>query len=378
MNKIEFEPIHTKAQWEHYFGLCRRLYANDPAWIEPLHHSTKARWSPKNPWFEHATAKAWLAFCDGEAVGSIAAGLDARARDENGNPVGYFGQFECVEDPGIAKRLVDQAMGWLAGRGASLMRGPFDLHINDSCGLLVEGFDSPPMMLMPHQRPYYDALLTETDLEPVMRLFAYMIEPDFQAPKAMARLATRHAKNLTLRRLDGRHYSQEIRLLRNLFNDAWQDNWGFVPFSETEFDAIGQELRPILVSDYTSIAMVDDKPAGFLIALPNINELIADFNGRLLPINWLKLLWRLKRRTNRSARVPLMGVGSTYHQTPLGALIAFSMIDAVRWPLHNNGIKRVEMSWILETNQGMNRLIEAMGGRRYKTYQMYEAKVKTP
>lgn len=374
-NSLSIEPVTQPAQWREYHHLCRRLYASDRAWIEPLHQTMKARWSRHNPWFQSAQGTCWLARRNGDVVGSISAQIDDRAVEDGGGRVGYFGQFECIDDTNVSRALLDRARQWLRPLGVEWMKGPFDLHINESCGLLVEGFETPPMLMMPHHRPYYAHLFEDAGLEPEMRLLAYIIEPNFQAPRAMERLQTRHEASLRTRPLDVKRYSDEIALLRELFNDAWRLNWGFVPFSEAEFHALGKELRPVLDPSYTSIAVLDDEPVGFLIALPNINELIQDFGGKLLPVNWIKLLLRLKTNAVTTARVPLMGVRSKFHGRSMGALIAFSMIDAVRWPLHANGIKNVEMSWILETNSGMNGLIEAMGGNCYKTYQMYRQRL---
>ena len=375
---VTVQPWVGRRDWAAYHQFCRRIYAADGAWVEPLHQTTQARWKSRHPWFEYGKAQAWLARRDGLVVGSISAQWDSRAIDDQGHPVGYFGQFECIEDSDVACALFETAKAWLRDQGILEMKGPFDLHINDTCGLLVEGFETPPMMMMPHHPNYYDDLLTKVGLSPEIKLYAYTIAPNFEAPRVMKRLAIRHSSRLEIRRLDSRRYAQEIELIRTLFNDAWQSNWGFVPFSEREFAAIGRELKPLLQGDYTAIAMLDGEAAGFLIALPNINELISGFNGRLWPMNVWKLIWRLKTQAYQTARVPLMGVRSDFHQGPLGALIAFSMIDAVRWPLHRNGVTQVEMSWILETNDGMNALIEAMGGERYKTYQMYQHRLDSP
>ena len=375
LKSVSIEPVTRPGQWREYHRLCQHLYATDPAWIEPLHQTMKARWSRKNPWFESAHGMCWLARCEGEVVGSISAQIDERLAHSGDGRVGYFGQFECINDPRVSRALFDEARRWLLKQGSEWVKGPFDLHINESCGLLVRGFETSPMLMMPHHRPYYASLVEDAGLEPEMRLLAYIIEPNFKAPPAMKRLQTRHQDALRIRPLNVRRYSDEIDLLRALFNDAWRLNWGFVPFSEAEFEALGKELRPVLNPRYTSIAMLHDEPVGFLIALPNINELIKDFKGRLWPTNWMKLLWRLKTSAATTARVPLMGVKSQFHGRSMGALIAFSMIDAVRWPLHDSGIEQVEMSWILETNSGMNGLIEAMGGDCYKTYQMYRQRL---
>jgi hypothetical protein len=370
--KIQISELVSGKDWAEYWGLQQRIYAHDPQWVAPLQQVVKAKWSKKNAWLEHARAQAWLARMEGQVVGSISAHVDSRLPLVGGQLVGQFGQFESIDQPAVAKALLTAAKCWLRSEGCAVMQGPFDLHINDTCGLLVEGFDTPPMMMMAHQPAYYRSLLENSGLETAIRLFAYRVSPDFEAPRAMLRLQKYHGRGLRVRPLNTKRYSDEMVLLRSLFNDAWRDNWGFVPFSESEFRQVGHELRPVLVPEFTSIAELDGKPVGFLIALPNINELTRTFNGRLLPFNWLQLVWNLKRGNYHTARVPLMGVASQYHQTAFGALVAFSMMDAVRWPLHRRGVDEVEMSWILETNQGMNSLIEALGGERYKTYEILQ------
>ena len=368
---VEVQPVENRQQWRAFHGFPQRIYADDSAWVQPLNQTVKARWNPKRPWFEHAEVRAWVARRDGRVVGTISAQIDQRCVDPTKGRVGHFGQFEAINDSVVAKALLDQAQRWLRQRGCDWISGPFDLHINEMCGLLVDGFDDPPMIMMPHHPRYYAELLKSAGLAEEMALWAYRVNPDFVAPKAMTRLRARAGNRLELRPFDRSRYKQELELLRELFNDAWQDNWRFVPFSREEFNALGQELRPILNPDYTAIAHVDGEPAGFVIALPNLNELTQSFRGRLWPVNGLKLLPALTRHRLTSARVPLMGVRHRFHKTTLGALVAFSMIDQIRHPLHANGVGNVEMSWILETNDGMNGLIEAIGGERYKTYQMY-------
>ena len=368
----------SRQHWADYHQLCRRIYADDPQWIEPLRQTVKGRWAERHPWFHNAKAAFWLAYRDQQPVGCISAQVDERAPVLESKVRGYFGQFECIDDQGVAQGLIQVADEWLSGEGCQRMDGPFDLHINDQCGLLVEGFDTPPMMMMPHHPEYYARLLTSLGFEKIMALYAYRVAPNFEAPRAMKRLKRQHESSLKLRQFDMRRFNDEMALLRVLFNDAWHDNWGFVPFSEAEFSAMGSELKTLLIPEYTCIAFLDNRPVGFLVALPNLNELIKSFEGRLFPLNWARLLWNIRRRKTQTARVPLMGVSSHLHHTPTGALVAFSMMDQVRWALHKDGIQEVEMSWILETNQGMNSLIEVLGGERYKTYHIVGKAVGTP
>lgn len=368
---VTVQPVENRQQWRAFHGFPKRIYATDPAWVQPLNQTISARWRRQRPWFEHAQVKAWLAMRAGEVVGTISAQVDDRALDPTTGRVGYFGQFEAIDDAAVARALVNEASAWLKRRDCDWVSGPFDLHINEMCGLLVDGFDTPPMIMMPHHPRYYAPLLKASGLHEEMALLAYRVNPDFEPPKVMARLQQREGARIELRSIDRSRYVEELELLRGLFNDAWQDNWRFVPFSSEEFAALGKELRPILNPQYTAIAFVDGAPAGFIIALPNLNEITRTFQGRLWPLNALKLMRALAGQGFTTARVPLMGVSQRFHKTPMGALVAFSMIDAIRHPLHHNGVRNVEMSWILETNEGMNGLIEAIGGERYKTYQMY-------
>lgn len=369
--RIQIEPVRNRSQWREFIEFPRKVYARDPHWVEPLHFERRKQWSNRSPWFEHAEAQAFLARRDGSVVGTISAQIDDFQPLEQGRKVGYFGQMEAIDDQVVFQVLLEAAADWLHSKGCGLMRGPYDLSVNQSCGLLVEGADSPPMVMMGHAPDYYARQLKGLGLDGVMDLLAYLLPPDFSPPASMRRLLERAGRKIRFRPLDFSRYDEEVLLLRDIFNDAWSENWGFVPLSESEFRQMGRELRQIIRPGYTCIAEQDGHAAGFIVALPNINELIADLGGRMLPFGWARLLWRLKRRKATTARVPLMGVRKQFQRGPLGAAVSFGMIEQVRHALHADGIRNVELSWILETNQGMNSLIEAMGGRLYKRYRMF-------
>jgi hypothetical protein len=370
-DRVRIEQVGRRRQWREFYAVARTVQGRDPNWIEPLRFERQRQWSRRNPWFQHADATAFLARIDGRAVGSISAQVDSLQPVEDGRKIGYFGQLEGVDDPAVFAALLDAAEGWLRGQGCRLMRGPYDLGVNQSCGLLVDGADSPPMVMMGHAPAWYATRLEEAGMSRAMDLLAYLLPPDFSPPQAMVRLLERARRRISFRPMDFSRYDEEVMLLRDIFNDAWSENWGFVPLTEAEFRQMGSELRQIIRPGYTCIAEQDGQAAGFIVALPNINELIADLNGRLLPLGWARLLWRLKRRRATTARVPLMGVRRQFQRGPLGAAISFGMIEQVRHALHADGIRNVELSWILETNQGMNSLIEAMGGQLYKRYRMF-------
>jgi GNAT superfamily N-acetyltransferase len=252
------------------------------------------------------------------------------------------------------------------------VRGPFSLSINEETGLLVEGFDTPPVFMMGHAWPYYGAHIEACGYAKAQDMFAYLAPPDFTAPAVMQRLVERETRQVKVRPLDRSRFASEIALLRDIFNDAWSQNWGFVPFTAEEFDELGRNLRFLLPTDLIQIAEIDGEGVAFIIALPNINEAIRGLNGRLLPLGWLKLLWRLKVSFPGTARVPLMGVRRRFQDKRIGAALAFLVIDTVRKGLIARGVKQVELSWILEDNTGMRSIIESIGGRAYKRYRVYE------
>jgi hypothetical protein len=369
---VEVRPAVNRRDWHAFMELPARLFADDPMWIEPLRRERAALWSHDHPWFQHAHAQLFLAWRGDRVVGSISAQRDDLYERQWGVPVGYFGQFDAEDDPAVFRALLDAAAGWLREHRCSLMQGPYDLGVNQSCGLLVEGFDAPPMMLMGHARPYYAQRLHEAGLETAMDLHAYLLAPDFAVPRLMARVTGDLKERARFRPIDRRRYWQDLETLRDIFNDAWAHNWGFVPFTEAEFRHMGRSLKPLLRPDYIQIAEVDGEAAGFIVALPNVNELIRDLHGRLLPFGWARLLWRLTRKQATTARVPLMGIRQRYQSSPLGAGLALGLIDRLRAPMQADGIRNVELSWILETNQRMRSLLAMLGAQAYKRYRIFQ------
>ncbi len=375
---IRIQPVRDRKEWRDFYAVPESIQGPDPCWIKPLHLERKALWSRGNPWFAHASAAAFLAYRGGSAVGRISAQVDHLQPPHEGRKLGYFGQFECRNEPEVAALLLDHAAAWVRRHGCGYLRGPFDLGINQACGLLVEGQETPPMLMMGHAPAYYQKLLLGSGMQPEMDLLAYLLPPDFNAPPAMQRLLKRSSERIRFRPMSFKDFGTDLERLRDVFNDAWAGNWGFVPLTAEEFRYMGKEMRKILKPEYTCVAEINATAVGFIVALPNLNELIADLDGRLFPVGWVKLLWRLARQRAQSARVPLMGVRQAYQRGPTGSAISFGLIDRVRHALHVDGIDRVEVSWILETNQGMNAMIKAMGGHLYKRYRLFGRVVEGP
>ncbi len=369
---VEIVAADSAARRRDFLRLPHRLYAQDPLWVAPLEIELRQRLWGGNPYLQHASVQAWVALRDGRPVGRISAQFDRLQQEYHDDMAGSFGLFESEDDPRVAEALFEAAAAWLRGHGARCLRGPLNLSVNEECGLLVEGFDTPPSIMMGHGRPYYDALLAGSGLSGARDLLAYRVAPDFAAPRVMQRLADSLAVQVRVRTLDRAHKARDLEILREVFNDAWSQNYGFVPFTVEEFDEVGRLMTLLLPEDYVQIAEVDGEPAAFIVAMPNIHEITATLRGRLLPFGWLRLLWGVKVRHPRSARVPLMGVRRRYQHSRLGPGLAFMVIDAVRKGLCARGVREVELSWILEDNAGMRGIIEAIGGTVYKRYRLYE------
>ena len=369
---VQIREVSSKKALNAFIRVPWRVYENDPNWVPPLIAERKQSFSPGHPYFKHAIWQAWVAYRDGKPVGRISAQIDELHLRQHADGAGYFGMLEAEDDPAVFAALFGAAEDWLRGEGMRRVRGPFNLHINEEVGLLVDGFTTPPFVLMGHARPWYGPAVEAQGYRPVRDLLAYHVRPDFEAPRVMTRLAERVSQRVTVRAARRRQLLQDAAIMRDIFNDAWQNNWGFVPLAEADWEETVRTLIKLMPDDYIQIAEFDGEPAAFIVALPNINEAARDLNGSLLPFGWAKLLWRLKVRHPRTARIPLMGVRREFQQSRLGPTHAFLVIDAVRKALHANGVEDVEMGWILEDNMGMRNIIETIGGEAYKRYRVYE------
>ncbi|VAW80568.1 Hypothetical protein associated with Serine palmitoyltransferase [hydrothermal vent metagenome] len=371
-DELEICRVDSKARLRDFIHLPWKLYRDDPNWVAPLLIEQKQRYSSKNPFFEHARWRAWVAYRNGKPVGRISAQIDQLYLERYPDRTGHFGSLEAEDDPAIFPRLFKAAETWLHEQGMSLVTGPFNLSINEEAGLLVDGFDTPPRIMMGHNPPYYGAHIEANGFKPARDLLAYHQPPSYDFSPAIKRLLERSSSRIQIRHLNRKALNEELAILRHIFNDAWSENWGFVPFTEAEFKEVGKAMTLLLDDDFVQIAEVDGEPAAMIIGLPDINQAIRDLNGRLFPLGWLKLLWRIKVRYPTHARIPLMGVLKKHQNTRLGPALAFAVTEALRAPFVRRGIEDVEMSWILDNNQGMRNIIEQLGGVEYKRYRLYE------
>ncbi len=371
---LKIRRVTTRQDRDHFLSLPYSLYADDPAWVPPLFSLLRDRLPPrKNPYFRHAEVACFVAERGGRVVGRISTQVCQLVQKYHGQGTGHYGLFECENHSATALALFDEAEGWLKQRGMTRMLGPFDLSINDEVGMLVEGFQSRPFVMMGHHRDYYAALLNDAGFDKAIDLYAYLLDISIPYTGRIQRIVQRASQDarIAIRAVAKKDQDRELRQALELFKDGWSDNWGFVPPTDVEVEHLIRQLRPLLDRGLVTMAEVDDEVAGFMIALPNLNEFIADLNGRLFPTGWLRLLWRLRYAHFDSVRVPLMGIRKKYHDTRIGAYAALSMIDYCRANFLPQGVSRCEMSWILESNAAMKGILNAAGCEPYKRYRVY-------
>ena len=368
---FDVRPVVGKAMLKQFVKLPWAVYRDDPAWSPPLLLERFGALSKREPIFRHLHWQAWIAWQGKRPAGRISAQVDALHLERHGDGSGFFGLLEGFDDPALFASLTAAAEAWLRGRGMARVLGPLSLNINQEAGLLWKGYERPPYFLMGHARPYYHRHLEALGYRPCRELLAYEMAPTYDEPRAIRRLRQRLADRLQLRTLDRSRKARELEILRGIFNDGWSGNWGFVPFTQAEFQALGNLLLLAVPKDLVWIAELDEEPVGFIAVVPNLNEIIGDLNGRLLPFGWAKLLWRLKVRFPATARVPLMGVRKRLHETAFGPGIAMSLIHSAGVQARRRGVVKAELSWILEDNAGMRSIIERLGGAISKRYRLY-------
>ena len=378
--EIMIRTVTNKADRNAFFDLPYRLYASDPNWVPPLKTDMRAMLDPnKNPWFGHGEAQFFLAERGGRVIGRISAHLDTLAlvqpHDQGMGPgTGNWGLFEA-EDKDTAAALIIAAENWLRAKGMTRSLGPISLSIWDEPGLLISGHDHPPTVMMGHNSAAYEAWIVAAGYTPAKALHTWELDISKPFPELVQRIVASGERNprINVRNVDKRHFDQEAALLLSILNDAWSGNWGFVPLTDAEVANVGKKLKPLVFNDLIMVAEVEGEPVAFMITVPDLNEKLIGMSGSLLPFNWAKLLWWLRAPRVRTMRVPLMGVVKKLQSTRLASQLAFMMIEYIRRNSHANyGAVRGEIGWILEDNQGMNAIAQAIDSHINKTYMIYE------
>ena len=373
-------PVTSKADRKAFVDLPWRLYANDPNWVPPLKSEVYGVIEPsKNPYFGHAEAQYFLARRDGQVVGRISAHIDhlalAQPVEQGMGPgTGNFGFFEA-EDAETGKALIEAAEGWLRAKGMTRVLGPISLSIWEEPGLLIEGHDHPPTVMMGHNSPAYQAMIEGAGYQPVKQLKTYELDITNPFPPLIQRIVSSGEKSdrIRIRQVDKSKFDAEAAILLGILNDAWGKNWGFVPITDAEVAHTGKKLKPIVFEDLIMIAELDGEPVAFMMTLPDLNEATAPLNGSLFPFGWAKLLWWLRKPQVRTMRVPLMGVVQRLQSSRLASQLAFMMIEYIRRnAVSRYGATRGELGWVLDDNQGMNAIADAIDGKVNKIYQIYE------
>ena len=373
--KLVIESVQKRRDLLEFIKFPWQVYENDPYWVPPLITERKEFLNKgKNPFFNHAEVVFFLARRGRRVVGRIAGVINHNHVEYHQEKAGFFGLFECVEDFDVAKALLDAVQDWLKSKGMAVMRGPANFSSNEDWGLLLEGFDSPPVIMMPYNPPYYLELVESYGMTKTKDLYAYFIDETLPTPERVVRMAESIKKKVgvTVRNINMRDFNGEVERIKQIYNSAWSKNWGFIPMTDEEFDHLAKNLKQIVDPHMVFIAEVNNRPAGFSLAIPDFNQVLARLNGRLFPLGILKLFWHTKVRNKiDGVRIITMGVVPEYQRRGIDTVFYAETYDV--------GVKRgytwAEMSWVLEDNVLMNRVLELLGAKLYKKYRIYGIKI---
>jgi len=384
-NGITIRPVSTKADRKAFVDLPFRLYKDNPNWIPPLKDEAMGLITPgKNPFFEHAVAQLFLAERGGKVVGRISASIDHMwtpmpPEQGGGSDMGNWGYLDA-EDKDVGDALIAAAEGWLKSKGVTRSMGPISMSIWEEPGLLIKGHDHPPTVMMGYDDAKYEAWVESWGYKKVKDLHTWELDITKNFPPLIERIVAASEKNprIRVRKVNKKKFNEEAAVILSILNDAWSDNWGFVPFTESEIAFAGKKMKPIIFNELVMVAEYDGEPVAFMMAWPDLNEMQADLNGELFPFGFMKLLWRLNggfsgKPKTRTIRVPLMGVVKKLQSSRMASQLAFQMIEYIRREaVANYGGVRGEIGWILEDNQGMNSIAETIESKINKTYRIYE------
>jgi hypothetical protein len=370
---VEIRQVPLGGDLADFLNVVDYIYRDDPNYVRELDMEVKGRLSPRHPFFEHGEGTVFTAYRNGWCVGRVTAQIDRLHLERYQDGAGFFGFLDTIDDAEVARELLNAAAGWLRGRGMKRMRGPFMLNRNDQLGCLVEGFDFPPMFMMPHHRPYQGPLIEQAGLAKLKDAYAWRYiagEVPKRAQKAhdeiasMPEVKTRHA--------DPKQLERDVRIIMDIYNDAWSEDWGYIPFTQAELRKFGKDFKLVLVPEITLITEVDGEPSAVAFAVPNLNEALRDLRGHLFPTGLLKLLWRTKVMRPKTARLIILGIRKRFrHLKKYGGLSTYMYVE-LNESGRRAGFEWGELSFTMEDNHPVNLGIKYMGGKLYKRYRLYE------
>ena len=371
---VEIRQTPMGGDLKDFLDVVDTIYRDDPRYIRPLDMDLSDRLNPKkNPFFEHADGVIFTAYRSGKCVGRVTAQIDREHLARHKDDVGFFGFLDTIDDEEVVKALLSKAEAWLKDRGMKTIRGPMSLSINEEIGCLVDGFESPPVLLNPHHRPYQGSLIEKAGYQKAKDVWGWRYEvgePNARVKKAQEDI--RAMPEVKIRRLSKANIDADVATTLEIFNEAWNDNWGFVPATPKEADKMAADFKLFLVPDITVLVEIDNKPAAVAIALPNVNELISDLHGKLWPFGLPKLLYRLKVEGAKSGRLILLGIKKEFRQNRKYAALSLMLYAEMNDGGKKAGMTWGELGWTLEDNAAVNAGIRMMGAKKYKTYRVYE------
>lgn len=367
---IEVIEVQSPKDLNDFITLPFTLYSKDSFYVPPLVKEIQKQFSDKNPFFLHATSRYFLAKRDGKLQGRIVSIINQRHIEFYNEKAGFFGFFESSNNLDIASALLDKVSEELKKNRMDIIRGPMNFSTNEECGFLLEGFDYPPMLITPYNPPYYNELMEKYGMKKSKDLYAYILDIPKELPKKIIRVADIAAKNgILVRPIDKKRFISEMHIFKDVYNSAWEKNWGFIPLTDEEISYLGNNLKPVVVPELTLIAEKDNEPVGFMGLLPDFNFVLKYMRGKMNPISIIKAFYYSKKI--KDLRLLLFGIKAEYRNRGVDALLFREGFKGVK----KGGYKRVEFSWILEDNIPTQRLVEMIGGRLYKKYRIYEKRL---
>ena len=375
-SSVVITEVRSRKDLKKFIRFQNEIHASYSNYIPPLFLERLDFLNPKkNPFYHHAEVQLFLATRGQKVVGRISAQINSLYEKQYQEKIGHFGFFESIDDAQVAHALFEASKSFLKSKGCTQIQGPFHFSINQESGLLVEGFDQPMMVGMPFHPPYYARLIEGEKFQKEKDLYAWKYIVG-EIPPMVSEITAELSKHpgLNVRSVNPQYLKRDLQIIIDIFNSAWSENWGFIPFTEAEIDKMAHDVKPFFEYEASLIVELDGKPIAMCVALPNFYEYIADLKGKLFPFGWLKLLRRMKRKQYQSARLLLLGVKKDFRKTSLGGL-SFLLYSKIQEVALKHKIQWGELSWTLEDNKAVNMGIEFMGAKRYKTYRIYAMKL---